>query len=205
MAKEEIEMFRIITLGDSGVGKTSIIERFINNKFNENNLSTVGINFSNKEMIINKKQKIMLRLMDTAGQEKFRALAKSYYRNTDVVLFVFSMNDKDSFDKINEWMESFKSNNSKYKDIPKYLVGNKNDLEIKVEQRLIDEFVKGKDIQFISTSAKENICIDKLFEDIGKRLFIDYIRKGKKTQTNIKISFKAQKKSGCCINRVDLM
>ena len=81
----------------------------------------------------------MLRLMDTAGQEKYRAMAKSYYKNAHGVLFVFSMNDKESFDKINEWIEWFKNNNGKGEDVSKYLVGTKNNLEIYVEQNLINK------------------------------------------------------------------
>ena len=204
MAKEENQVFKIITLGESGVGKTSIINRFTKNEFYENISSTIGINFSNKEMIINNKHKIILRIIDTAGQERFRSLSKSYYKNVDVVLFVFSMNDKESFEKITEWMESFKENNNKGGDIPKYLVGNKNDLELKVEQNLIDEFIKEKKIPFISTSAKGNICINKLFEDIGKKIFEDYINKGVKTQKNINITFKAENKSKCCLNNINL-
>jgi len=162
MDKKEVKTFSIITLGDSGVGKTSIINRYINNKFDENNSSTVGINYSNKEMEFNNKDKIILRLMDTAGQEKYRAITKSYYRNANAVLFVFSLNDKDSFDKINEWMAYFKNNNSKGEHIPKYLVGTKNDLEKCVEDNSINIFAKENNLSFMSTSAKNNNNIDEL-------------------------------------------
>jgi len=74
--------FIIITLGDSGVGKTSIINRYINNEFNDNNPSTIGMNFSFKKLYINK-QKIKLKLMDTCGQEKYRSLTKTYLKNAD--------------------------------------------------------------------------------------------------------------------------
>ena len=186
MTKKDINLFKIIILGESDVGKTSIINRFTKNEFNANNASTIGINYSNKEMIINNKNKITLKILDTAGQERYIALAKAYYRNVDVVLFVFSMNDIESFNKITEWMKAFKDNNNIEDNIPKYLVGNKNDLEINVKQSLIDEFMEENKIPFISTSAKENICINKLFEDIGKNIFTDYISKGVKTQKNIK-------------------
>ena len=187
MDKKEVKTFSIITLGDSGVGKTSIINRYINNKFDENNSSTVGINYSNKEMEFNNKDKIILRLMDTAGQEKYRAITKSYYRNANAVLFVFSLNDKDSFDKINEWMTYFKNNNSKGEHIPKYLVGTKNDLEKCVEDNSINIFAKENNLSFMSTSAKNNNNIDELFEEVGKNLYIDFIKKGNKGQININI------------------
>ena len=99
--KEEVKNFNIITLGDSGVGKTSIIKRFCENKFDDNNQSTIGINFSKKEITFNKNDKIILKLLDTCGQEKYRSLSKTYYKNAHAALFLFSMNDEESFDTIN--------------------------------------------------------------------------------------------------------
>ena len=193
-SKEGIKDFNIITLGDSGVGKTSIIKRFCENKFDDNNQSTIGINFSKKEMTFDKKDKIILKLLDTCGQEKYRSLAKTYYRNAHAALFVFSMNDKESFDKINIWMESF--NNNKGEDIPKYLVGTKNDLKVNIDQTLIKEFSKKNNIPFISTSAKENKFINELFEEIGKNLYLNFVNKGVRKQKSIKIRYR--KKHKCC-------
>ena len=193
--KEEVKTFNIITLGDSGVWKTSIINRYVNNKFDNNNSSTIGIKFSYKEIKLNNKDKIILKLklVDTAGQEKYRALTKSYFKNVDVVLFVFSMNDKETFDTIKDWMVLFNNNNSK-EDIPKYLVGNKSDLEINVGQSLIDEFAKENKLPYMSTSAKDNKNIDELFEEIGKKLYFDHLKKGDKGQTNLQIKIKRKKK-----------
>ena len=193
-SRDGIKDFNIITLGDSGVGKTSIIKRFCENKFDDNNQSTIGINFSKKEMTFDKKDKIILKLLDTCGQEKYRSLAKTYYRNAHAALFVFSMNDKESFDKINVWMESF--NNNKGEDIPKYLVGTKNDLKVNIDQTLIKEFSKKNNIPFISTSAKENKFINELFEEIGKNLYLNFVKKGVRKQKSIKISYR--KKHKCC-------
>jgi len=202
MDKKEVKIFNIITLGDSGVGKTSIINRYVKNKFDDNISSSLGMNFSLKELNFNNKEKIILKLVDTAGQEKYRALAKSYFRNAQEVLYVFSMNDKETFDTIKYWMELFKDNNNR-EDIPKYLVGTKNDLEIKVEQSLIDEFVKENKIPFISTSSKENNNIDELFEEIGKKLYIDYLKKGDKGQNNFEIKvIKKKQKNNCCFAKL---
>ena len=194
-SRDGIKDFNIITLGDSGVGKTSIIKRFCENKFDDNNQSTIGINFSKKEMTFDKKDKIILKLLDTCGQEKYRSLAKTYYRNAHAALFVFSMNDKESFDKINVWMESF-NNSNKGDDIPKYLVGTKNDLKVNIDQTLINEFSKKNNIPFISTSAKENKFINELFEEIGKNLYLNFVKKGVRKQKSIKISYR--KKHKCC-------
>ena len=204
MDKKEVKIFNIITLGDSGVGKTSIINRYVKNKFDENISSSLGMNFSLKELNFNNKEKIILKLVDTAGQEKYRALAKSYFRNVQEVLYVFSMNDKETFDTIKYWMELFKDNNNR-EDIPKYLVGTKNDLEIKVEQSLIDEFVKENKIPFMSTSSKKNNNIDELFEEIGKKLYIDYLKKGDKGQNNFEIKvIKKKQKNNCCLAKPEI-
>ena len=203
MNKKEIKSFNIITLGDSGVGKTSIINRYIKNEFDENNEATLGIKYSYKEIKFNNKDKIILKLVDTAGQERFRSLAKSFFKNVDAVLFVFSMDDKDSFDTIKDWMELFKDNNSK-EDIPKYLVGNKDDLKIKVEQSLIDEFIKENNIPYMSTSAKENKNIDELFEEIGKKLYTDFQKNENKNQNRIKIKIIKKKKKRCCVTNPEV-
>ena len=203
MDKEEIKTFSIITLGECGVGKTAIIKRFVDGKF-EDYETTIGVNYSYKKMLINKKDKIILRLVDTTGQEKFRALTKSYFKNADAVLFVFSLDNKDTFYTITDWMELFNNNNNREGSIPKYLVGTKNDLKINVEQKLIDKFVQKYNIPFKSTIAKKNKCIDELFEEIGKKLYLDYIsnlKKGDRRQSQFKIQStenKISKKHNCC-------
>jgi len=201
--KKGVKTFNIITLGDSGVGKTSMINRYVNNLFDCNAASTLGMNFSYKEIYFNNKDKITLKLLDTAGQEKYRALTKSYYKNADAVLFVFSMEDKDTFIKINEWMESFKNTNSKG-NVPKYLIGNKNDLEKNVEQSSIDEFTRENNIPFMSTSAKTKNNIDELFEEIGKKLYIDYLKNEKNVQSSFNIEIiKKNQQNRCCFGRPD--
>ena len=95
--KNEIEdSMKVITLGESEVGKTSIIRRYIHNIFDENNLSTIGLNFSFKYIKLKDGNTINLKLIDTAGQEKYKALAKSYFKNVDAVLFVFALNSEES-------------------------------------------------------------------------------------------------------------
>ena len=184
------------------------LNRCVKKKFDNNNSSTLGINYSFKEIKFNNNDKIKLKLVDTAGQEKYKSLTKSYFKNVDVVLFVFNMNEKETFDNIKDWMELFNNNNSK-EDIPKYLVGNKSDLQINVEQSLIDEFEKESKIPYMSISAKDNKNIDELFEKIWKKLYFDYQQKGDKGQTDLeikikkkqknKIKIKKKQKNNCCL------
>ena len=194
---------KIITLGESGVGKTSIIRRYIHNIFDENNLSTIGLNFSFKEVKLKDGNIINLKLIDTAGQEKYRALAKSYFKNVDAVLFVFAINSQESFDNIKNWIKLFDDNHNGKTGIPKYLIGNKSDQERVVKDDLIEQLKNEyKDYKYFETSAKNNDGIEKLFKDIGEDLY-EILRekegKGrKKSQSVIKISkYKKNNKNNC--------
>ena len=102
--KENEDIMKVITLGEGGVGKTSIIRRYIDNEFDENVLSTIGLNFSFKNIELKDGNTIKLKLIDTAGQEKYRALAKSYFKNIDAVLFIFALDNQESFDNIKNWI-----------------------------------------------------------------------------------------------------
>ena len=110
MSKAEDIIFKVITIGDSGVGKTSILKRYVNS-YNINSLATIGVNFSFKDIILKDGTKAQLKLIDTAGEEKYKSLAKTYYKNTEGVLFVFSFDDKKSFDNLTNWIDEFKENN----------------------------------------------------------------------------------------------
>ena len=163
--------FKIITLGDSSVGKTSIINSFINDKFMEDFIPTFGIKFSFKILTVNKDKKMKLTVLDTGGQEKYRSLSISYFRHADVVLFVFSLNDVISFDNMQEWINTFNQNNSGKNVKKMYLIGNKNDLDQLVDQKLIDEFAKKNGILYISMCAKSKNKVDELFNLIAEELY----------------------------------
>ena len=99
--KNENKLLKIITLGDSGVGKTCILRRFVTGKFDKNTLSMIGFETSSKEIVLKDGTKVTLQLIDTAGQENYHALATTYIRNSDGVLFVFSHDSQESFNNIN--------------------------------------------------------------------------------------------------------
>ena len=97
-------VFNVITLGDSGVGKTSLLRRYLYGLYDDNSMSTIGLNFSFKEIVLDNKKKVKLKLIDTGGQEKYRAIAKTYFKNADGVLFVYSIDNVDSFNNIKKWI-----------------------------------------------------------------------------------------------------
>ena len=201
--KEDEITFKIITIGDSGVGKTSIARRYIYNIFDQNTMSTIGISFCFKEIKLKNGKKVQLKLLDTAGQEKYNALSKTYYKNADGVLFVFDLHQLESFENIESWIKLFEENSNR-KGIPRYLIGNKSDLERKVDQKLIDDFIAKYNYKFQECSALNNSNIDKIFQDISEIMYSKYLLMDK-DQKNIKIQEYVEqnnKKSNCiCVIR----
>ena len=180
---KEVKSFKVITIGDSNVGKTSIIRRYIYNVFDDKTMSTIGLSFSFKDVELKSGIKISLKLVDTAGQEKYRSLTKSYFKNSDGVLFVFDYGNKESFEHIQEWVEMFKENTSQ-DDIPKYLIGNKDDIENKtVTSDMINEFISKTKFKFKSTSAlRTDTNIDDIFNEIAEDIMENYLSNGDKEQ-----------------------
>ena len=197
---ENEDMFKLITVGDSNVGKTSIIRRYIYNVFDKNSMSTIGISFCFKEICLENKKKIKLKVLDTAGQEKYNSLTKSYFKNADGVLFVFDLNRLESFENIENWINLYEQNNNR-NDIPKYLIGNKSDLEKNVEKKKIDEFINKYNYNYEECSALDNINIDNIFQKMGEQIYNNYLLK-EKDQKNIKISEfveEKEKKTNKCV------
>ena len=157
--------YKIILVGDSGVGKTSILKKFINNEFNEDIKCTINIDFFSKSIKIDKNLYTNLKIYDTAGQEKYRALIKKYYQGTDGIILVFDLTNENSFNKLKSWINEVSDNTEKAQII---LVGNKADLiERKIDEETAENFAKQRDIKYIETSAKEGTNILLLFEELA--------------------------------------
>ena len=201
---EEILEYKIIALGDSGVGKTSILKRFTHNKFDEDTLSTIGLAFAVKKMILKNNINVNLKLVDTGGQERYRALTKSYLKNTEGVLFVFAHNDKESFEHIEKWLEFFDENTDNI-NIPKLLIGNKNDLEkFEEKEESFKDFSKNHNISsYISTSAKTNVNITETFQEMANLITLTFNKSGKQKKKKL-IKLKDKKPSNCFLCNNDL-
>ena len=190
--------FKIITMGNSGVGKSSIIKRFISGKFETKTISTIGFGSFNKEITLKNGTKIKLNIIDTAGQENYKALSASYIKNADGVLFVFAFDDKKSFDDISGWITNFKENSKVdfSEKLPAYLVGNKCDLDLVIDKEDIEKLkTEHKFFGYIETSAKEGNNINEVFQNMGE-MFIQIYGKRKNKQ-NVKLAAKHKKKSNC--------
>jgi small GTP-binding protein len=199
--KNELEYpIKVITLGKSGVGKSCILGRYNDNTFNENAIATIGLSFILKEIKFKNGKNIKLKIIDTAGQEKYKALSKSYFRNVDAVLFIFSINSEESFDDIKSWINLFNENSNGKATIPRYLVGNKLDLERKVSKDLVNDFIsENKNYKYFETSAKENIGINELFQDLSEDLYKIHTKSCQKKSQNVYMlnNYKPSKKINC--------
>ena len=172
---KNIKEVRIITLGEPDVGKTSIIRRFVNDVFKGDKV-TLGIEFSFKIVELEGNRKIKLSVIDTNGQEKYRALPLNYFKKADVVLFVFALNDSVSFEKIGQWIDRFKNNNGN--NVKKmFLIGNKSDLVKVIEQKEIDDFANKYGLTYMETSAKTKNQINELFTIIAEEAYEELERK----------------------------
>ena len=197
--EEQEDAMKVITLGESKVGKTCIIRRYIHKIFDDNNLSTIGYNTTIKNVELKNGKTIKIDIIDTAGQERYRSLAKSYFKNADAVLFIFSLNDQESFDNIINWINLFNENHNGKKGIPRYLVGNKSDLEKKVQKDVIDKLLCANKYKYYETSAKSNSGIDELFQELSEDLYKILVETGgnNKSQNSKKLSkYKKKTKKG---------
>ena len=167
-AKKDLTI-KVVLIGNSGVGKTCISQRYINDSFTNNEQSTVGASYFQKILEIDGKP-IHLDIWDTAGQERYRSMGKMFYKDAFIVLFVYDITDKKSFLELkNYWYEEIKKTGEKHSVLA--VVGNKSDLYLK-EQVNEDEARKwADDIEAIYAlvSAKEGDCINLLFDNVVKK------------------------------------
>ena len=175
--EEKIDItIKIIILGSSEVGKTSIFDRYFNNEFRENQLATVGIDFQTKFFKF-EGMNIKGVYTDTAGQEKFRAISVNYLKPANGVILVFDITKEETFDAIEEWLKYLKDNNKD--NIEKILIGNKLDLENnrKVSKEDAEAFAKSNGCQYFECSAKTGQNINEALDEIARITFLS--KKGK--------------------------
>eukprot|EP01116_Phalansterium_solitarium_P021044 TRINITY_DN6410_c0_g1_i2.p2 TRINITY_DN6410_c0_g1~~TRINITY_DN6410_c0_g1_i2.p2 ORF type:complete len:208 (-),score=41.99 TRINITY_DN6410_c0_g1_i2:121-744(-) len=164
-------LLKVIILGDSGVGKTSLMQQYVSRKFSSHYKATIGADFLTKEVMVDDKL-TTLQIWDTAGQERFQSLGVAFYRGADCCVLVFDVNNAKSFEHIEQWREEFLTqaaprNADKF---PFVLLGNKIDLDNRAvtEKRALAWCQANGDIPYFETSAKEAINVDTAFQTIAK-------------------------------------
>ena len=192
--------FKILTIGESGVGKTCILRRFVENKFLKNHLATIGIDFKTKTLNINN-QEIKLKIWDTAGQERFRNITTQYYKGADGIVLIYDVTDDASYEKIRDWMEQILSN-TKREDIGLVLLGNKCDMEPRaVTEEQGNKMAEELKVSYFETSALTGQGINEAFNELTRDIMK---RKGvgdggnENLELNNNISKKKKDGNGCC-------
>ena len=210
-------LFKLLLIGNSSVGKSSLLYRFVDNSWDENFVPTIGVDFVRiyinniyiqklKTLEINGK-KVKLQIWDTAGQERFKNITASYYRGGHGVLVVYDITDRESFTNLNSWLIEIEKNANK--NVFKLLIGNKSDLESQ-RQVQFDEgkaFAESNGMKFIETSAKTDQKVKEAFETLTKEIIKDNLNKNKPLSDEEKHKIKLNsnttdinktKKGGCC-------
>uniref|UniRef100_A0A1A9WPK1 Ras-related protein Rab-21 n=1 Tax=Glossina brevipalpis TaxID=37001 RepID=A0A1A9WPK1_9MUSC len=167
--------FKVVLLGEGCVGKTSIVLRYVEDKFNPQHISTLQASFLTKKVNLDNGAKVQLNIWDTAGQERFHALGPIYYRGSHGAILVYDITDEDSFQKVKNWVKELKRMLGS--DIVLTIAGNKTDLE---EERTVphDEalnYAESVGAHYFETSAKANENIEELFTELTK-LMIEHVQ-----------------------------
>jgi len=161
--------FKILLIGDSGVGKSCLLLRFADDSWTDTHISTIGVDFKIKTLNIDGKT-IKLQIWDTAGQERFRTITSSYYRGAQGIILVYDCTDQESFNNVKQWMGEI----DRYacENVNKLLVGNKTDL---VNEKVVDTatakaFADSMQIPFIETSAKNATNVEHCFFSMAREI-----------------------------------
>ncbi|KAF9934993.1 GTP-binding protein of the rab [Linnemannia zychae] len=197
-------LFKLLLIGDSGVGKSCLLLRFADDTYTESYISTIGVDFKIRTIELEGKT-VKLQIWDTAGQERFRTITSSYYRGAHGIIVVYDVTDQDTFANVKQWLAEIDRYASE--GVNKLLVGNKSDLTNKkvVEYTVAKEFADQLQIPFLETSAKSATNVEQAFMTMAKQI---KDRMGAATVSpagankNIKVGsgqqLPAQSSGGCC-------
>ena len=169
MTAESNYIVKICLLGEANVGKTSLVYRFIENKFRGNYKSTLGVNLLKKDMKFKEFGDVSAQIWDLGGQESFRSLRKLYLEGANGALVIYDCTKRSSFEKLEDWILDFRDARG---DEPLILIGNKTDLKdsIKVQESEGAELAKSYNMEFIPTSAKTGSNVERAFMEIIKKI-----------------------------------
>ena len=180
---------QLLIIGNSIVGKTSILTKYTTKNYTENYLATVGLDFFTKDETIDNKI-IRIKIWDTAGQERYKAITKCFFQRAQGIIIVFDVTNKRSFDGLKMWIDSINSQSKLTEDLenmPIIIIGNKIDLP----KRVIDKetalnFAKEQNLDYFETSAKTGEGIDNAMRDLVKKVMAYIGKKNGRDNNNFK-------------------
>ncbi|OWM78732.1 ras-related protein Rab11D-like [Punica granatum] len=211
-AEDEYDyLFKLVLIGDSGVGKSNLLSRFTRNEFNLESKSTIGVEFATKSLNIDGKV-IKAQIWDTAGQERYRAITSAYYRGAVGALLVYDVTRRSTFENVGRWLKELRDHTDP--NMVVMLIGNKSDLRHLVAVPLEDgkTFAEAESLYFMETSALEATNVEAAFAEVLTQIYRIVSRKAveasddgnsstvpTKGQTiNVKEDGSVFKKIGCC-------
>ncbi len=195
------DKIQLLIIGNSSVGKTSLLVRYTTNNFNSNHIATLGIDYYTKDEKINDKF-IRVKIWDTAGQERYKSLAYSFFRNAHGLILVYDVSNRESFEDLKSWINNIQSNlmNNEV-NIVKMIVGNKIDLERVVMKEEGEKFAQENNYFYYESSAKDNINVEESFRLIVLKISETKTSSNSVLKDNIKLEKKNQNQNvclGCC-------
>ncbi|KAJ1666754.1 ras GTPase [Coemansia sp. RSA 1646] len=197
-------LFKLLLIGDSGVGKSCLLLRFADDTYTESYISTIGVDFKIRTIELDGKT-VKLQIWDTAGQERFRTITSSYYRGAHGIIVVYDVTDSETFSNVKQWLQEIDRYASE--GVNKLLVGNKSDLEDKrkVDVTEAKDFADSLNISFLETSAKDSTNVEKAFMtmagQIKERMGASNVQQQQQQKKPINLSQGQnvnQANTGCC-------
>ena len=195
-------IFKIVLIGDTSVGKSCLLTRFADDQFTDNYVTTIGVDFRFKTMIVMDKI-IKVQVWDTAGEERYRSITNAYYRGAEGILIVFDLTNEESFKSIQNWINEVTVFTGK--DVIIICLGNKSDLKSEISKNTIDEFKKKTNLEIFNVSAKTGEGVEEAFKHIIELLIKKNIDKKEENNainltpnTNNNNSPTDKKKESCC-------
>ena len=192
-------VYKVLLLGDSTVGKTCFLLRYCDKRFQEAHLSTIGLDYRLKTMTLESGKKIKLQIWDTAGQDRFRAITKNYYKGANGIILIYDVTNLQTYENVKNWIAQIREEANP--NVIIYLAGNKIDVSeeekvVKTEdgQKIADEF----NLPFYETSAKNGNNVNKIFEDLVEKVDEIYSKLEVANETKNKLYTGGKPRKGCC-------
>ena len=191
-------VYKVLLLGDSTVGKTCFLKKYTDKTFQDVHMSTIGLDYRVKTMTLKSGKVVKLQIWDTAGQDRFRAITKNYYKGANGIILIYDVTSIQTYENVKNWITQIREEASP--NVIIYIAGNKIDLEeerkIKTEEgkKLAEEL----GLPFFETSAKTGVNINESFEDLVEKIDVVYSKLEEKTGGNKVKVYQAKTKKGCC-------